>query len=58
VTHHGEPWAARDLQRLKELLASGRTMREASRELGRTEEAARSQAVKAGFQLTRRRRKS
>jgi hypothetical protein len=58
MQRRGEPWTEDELARLKELLTSGGTMRDAARELGRTEEAARTKALKAGFLQSRLRRKS
>ena len=49
MKRHGEPWTYDDLANLKTLLADGRTMREVARLLGRTEEATRVQATKAGL---------
>jgi len=45
----GEPWTEADLRLLKDILAGGLSMREAAHQLGRTEEATRTQAAKAGL---------
>ena len=56
MKRHSEPWTYDELASLKKLLADGRTMREAARLLGRTEEATRVQAAKAGLLPTLKRR--
>jgi hypothetical protein len=58
MKRHRELWATEDRTRLKDLLAAGRTMKDAAKHLGRTEEAARTQAVKGGLLAPRPRRKS
>jgi hypothetical protein len=48
---HQKIWTDADLARLENLLAEGRTLTEAADELGRSEEALRERALKAGLQL-------
>ena len=56
VKRHKEPWDEREIERLRQLLQTGLTMRAVSRELGRTEEATRARALKAKLLSPRPRR--
>lgn len=55
MDRHRERWTEHDLTALADLLAAGHTVREAAHELGRTEEATRLQALRAGLLAKRER---